>query len=121
MSGETHFIFIYLPEALEPDVREERYGDPLNTQLEQAGLGFVSGGGSLLSAPDENGSRDIIHIGVDVDVYDLDAGRALLRRLLPELGCPAGTKLEFSDHEAHWADLFDSDLWHLRQPRQLSE
>ena len=115
---ETVLVFIHLPEPLEPEEREARYADPLDAKLRVANLGFVSGGGALQDAPDENGHRAILWGGVDADVYDLDAGRALLRDHLPELGCLAGTRLQFEDAAEHWEDVFNGDEWTLYQPQQ---
>ena len=68
-SGDTHFIYIQLAELLEPDEREARYAEPLDAELQLAGCGYVSGGGALFEAPNENGERAMIYCGVDVDAY----------------------------------------------------
>ncbi|WP_375395535.1 hypothetical protein [uncultured Sphingomonas sp.] len=100
---------------MKPDEREARYGDPLNAELRLANVGEVSGGGSLLSDEDEMGRRSIIFSGIDVDAYDLDAARTILRDHLPHLGCVAGTRLEFEDNGS-WEDVFVGPGWIERQP-----
>ena len=52
-------IFVRLPEPLEPNERGDRYEDPLNAELQLAGLGEVSGGGTQLSELRADGSRTI--------------------------------------------------------------
>ena len=107
-----HFIYVLIPEQIGPEERWTGFADPLEIALTRAGIGAVTGGGALYDAPDdEDGSREIIHCGVDVDVYDLDAGRALLRDELAELGCPAGTRLSFANDPRE--DVFDGTAWRL--------
>jgi hypothetical protein len=106
-------IYIYLPEALEPEERGPRYGDWLDAELKLFGLGFVSGGGTLL-AEDEEGERAIISCGIDVDTSDVDAARALLREHLPDLGCPRGTELQYSEA---LCDHFDGRHWAMARHR----
>ncbi len=116
----TSLIYILLPEPLQPLDRAARYEDPLEAELGLAGFGYVSGGGSLLSEEKPDGSRDIIFCGVDVDAYDVDAARELLRRHLPELGCPVGTQLQFGDEtDEPLQDEYDGVEWRLGQPRAM--
>ena len=103
---DLDFIYVLLAAAFEADVREVRFGDPLDAELRMAGIGFVSGGGELQSAPDDAGERSIIYCGVDIDTLDLDAARTLLRLNLPELGCPPETCVQFGDTQ----DRYDGRL-----------
>jgi hypothetical protein len=41
---ETSLVYVYLPEAIEPDIRFSRYESPLEAELQLSGLGWVSGG-----------------------------------------------------------------------------
>ena len=116
----TAFIYVLLPEPLPPFDRDARYGDPIDAELRLAGLGYVSGGGALLSAPAEDGSREIEYCGIDVEANDVDATRALLRLHLPELGCVAGTLLEY-EADAELQDEYDGANWHLARPRPFAE
>lgn len=111
--SEAEFLFILVPGAIEPYERERRFGDPLDAELRIAGIGYVSGGGSLLSDLDDHGRRKIIYAGVDVETIDVEAARTLLRDHLPELQCPAGTRIQYAD----WQDYFDGADWQLEQPR----
>ena len=110
---DTDFIFIVLPGAIEPDERESRFGAPLDADLRVAGIGFVSGGGSLFSAPDENDECQILFAGVDVNVLDIGIAREVLRDWLPDLGCPIGTRIQFGEFQ----DRFDGSHWRLDEPR----
>jgi hypothetical protein len=114
--AETGFIYVMLPEGIGPEAREARYGDPIDAELRVARIGYVSGGGQLLSAPDENGERAIEYCGIDVDTTDVDAARELLQTHLPELGCPVGTAIEYERGEVHLRDEFDGEVWHLARP-----
>ena len=107
------FIFIILPGPIHPEEREAKFGDPLDSDLRVAGLGFVSGGGSLLSAPDENGESSIIYAAVDVDTIDIETARGLLRDNLPDLGCPEGTRIQFGDLQ----DRFEDGEWSINETR----
>lgn len=95
MEQEAYFVFVKIPAAIEPLDRGDLFEDPLSEILEREGLGEVTGGGTLLSAPDENGERNIESCGIDVDLYDLDKGLALLKTELRRLNIPLGTTLEF--------------------------
>eukprot|EP01030_Chromulinospumella_sphaerica_P013014 gene13014-12794_t len=116
-AADTELIYVYLPEDLDPLDRGARYEDALDTELKMAGIGHVSGGGSLLGDELEDGTRPIVFCGIDVDVRDLAAGRGLLRDHLPALGCPPGTALQYSEGEQRLQDEFDGSAWTLAQPR----
>ena len=116
----TWLIYILLPEPLQPLDRAARYEDALEAELGLAGLGFVSGGGSLLSEEKPDGTRDIRYCGIDVDAYDVHAVRALLRLHLPELGCPAGTQLHYREEtDTPLLDEYDGAEWRLGLPRKM--
>ncbi len=114
---ETELIYVYLPESLDPADRGDRYEDALQVELRMAGLGNVSGGGSSLGDELEDGTRPIEFCGIDVDVTDVDAGRALLRDHLPGLGCPPGTALQYRKGDRPLQDEYDGVGWILAQPR----
>ena len=114
----TSFIYVVLPESLQPLDRESRYGDPLDAELALADVGFVSGGGSSLSDERADGSREIEYCGIDIDAFDVDAARELLRAHLPALGCVTGTQLQYCDAaDVPLQDDFDGTGWQLGQPR----
>ena len=116
--GDTELVFIVLPEALEPDRRYSKYERFLDAALRILKLGYVSGGGSNLSAPRQDGSRDIDWVGVDVDTINVDNCRALLREHLPELGCLPGTVLQYDSYDDMFQDEYDGREWHLARPRR---
>jgi hypothetical protein len=116
----TWLIYILLPEPLQPLDRAARYEDALEAELGIAGLGYISGGGSLLSQEKPDGFRDIEFCGIDVDAYDVAAARELLRLHLPELGCVAGTQLHYDDEEgARLLDEYDGVEWRLGLQRGM--
>lgn len=114
---DTSFIYVLLPMPLEPDEREVRFGAPIDAELQLTALGYVSGGGQLLSAPDEDGRRTIQYCGIDVDAVDVDAARELLRFHLPMLGCPAGAEIQYHEGELGLMDRYDGDQWALAEAR----
>ena len=87
------FVYIKLPVAIEPLDRGEMFEDPIQQALEAASLGNITGGGSQLSDADDQGKRSIEFCGIDVDLYDVEKGLALLRRELLHLEAPQGTLL----------------------------
>ena len=114
----TFLIYILLPEPLQPLERGSRYEDPLEAELQLAGVGFVSGGGSSLGPEGADGSAEIEFCGVDVDAYDVDAALKLLRIHLLELGCVKGTQLQYRDElDVPLLDEYDGGGWKLGLPR----
>ena len=89
------FVYVKIPAPIEPLERASRFEDPLQEALERARLGEVSGGGSMLSAPDAGGRKHIVYCGIDVDLDDAEPGLALLHRELVRLQVPDGTVLEY--------------------------
>ena len=89
------FVFVRIPESIQPDDRASKYEDPLHQALDQAGLGEVTGGGSQMGALKEDGSRDIQWVGIDVELASLDQGLGHLKQELIRLGVPTGTVLEY--------------------------
>jgi hypothetical protein len=87
------FVYIKLPGDIDPLDRSERFADPLQEALEKAKVGTITGGGSQLSEPDSEGERGVEFCGIDVDLYDIEKGLALLRRELVALQVPPGTTL----------------------------
>ena len=65
-----------LPESLMPLERGDKYEDPIEATLNDLGLGEVTGGGSQLGDQQLDGTRPIEFCGIDVELTDLDQGRA---------------------------------------------
>lgn len=89
------FVFVRVPEPLQPLDRAAKYEDPLDATLKKTGLGEVTGGGTQMSKPKADGSRDIEWVGIDVELADLDLGIGPLKQELIRLGVPKGTLLEY--------------------------
>jgi hypothetical protein len=94
-SPKAQFVFVRVPEQVQPVERGAKYEDPLNAVLKREGVGEVSGGGSQLSAPDSNGKKTIEWVGIDVDLSDFEKGMPILKRELLRLGAPPETILEY--------------------------
>lgn len=93
--SKAQFVFVRIPELLQPLERGAKYEDPLDEVLKKERVGEVTGGGTQLSAPDADGKRSIDWVGVDVDLTDFDKGMPILKRELLRLGAPAATVLEY--------------------------
>ena len=93
-ASDSTFVFVKIPESIMPLERAERYEDPINDALQSAELGEVSGGGTMLSAPKPDGTKDILWVGVDVDLYELNQGLELLKSRLIDLNAPMQTIIE---------------------------
>ena len=87
------FLYVKIPGHIEPLDRAERFEDPLQEALDAAGLGEITGGGSQLGEAGPDGTRIIEFCGIDVDLFALEPGLALLRRELTRLRAPVGTVL----------------------------
>jgi hypothetical protein len=112
-SSEPELVYIFVPEALGPIDRGEKYEDPIIDELERLGLGEVSGGGTSLGDERADGTRPIVACGIDVDTDDVAGTRAALHALLPKLGCPKGTQLHFSISGNPLQDEYDGKGWTL--------
>jgi len=110
--NEALFVFVRIPEAIGPLDRGEKYEDPLEQALESTGLGSVTGGGEMLSAPDGKGRREIEYCGIDVDLFDPELGPELLRTELKRLEAPRGTVLEYElDGIRYETDIYERDTF----------
>ncbi|MEF3083263.1 hypothetical protein V3391_13700 [Luteimonas sp. SMYT11W] len=89
------FVFVMIPESIWPVARGEKYEDPIHTALQQDGLGEVTGGGSQVGPPGSDGEPTIEWVGIDIELFDLPRGLALLRSELKRIGAPAGTTFEY--------------------------
>jgi hypothetical protein len=87
-----HLVIASLPEYIEPMDRGERYGDPLDTKLQESGLGEVTGGGSQM---DEN--YQIVSVDLEIRLANLDSAVSLCISALESFGAPKGSKIVFGD------------------------
>ena len=115
----THFVYVKIPDDIGPLDRGERYEDPIQESLDSRGLGDVTGGGSQLGDERPDGTRPIEFCGLDLELVDLDEGRALLRSRLVELGAPEGTELHYTIGDTKLQDELRHDGWLLDRPRRF--
>ena len=113
------FVYIKIPEPIQPLDRASLFEDPIDSALAPRSLGHVSGGGSLLGQALPNGTRPIEFSGIDVDTTDREAALELLRKLLPELGVPAGTELHYTAASVKLQDCFLGGSWTIGDPRDF--
>jgi hypothetical protein len=98
------FVYIRMPGDIDPEDRWNKFADPLQEALEKEGLGNVTGGGTQFSEPDENGDDSVEFCGIDVDLYDVVNGLALLRRELVRLQAPQDTSLLYELDGKAWEE-----------------
>lgn len=114
------YFNVLFPGDLDPFERHGRFGTPLDAELRLAGAGCADGGCTLYEPGDEDdgdgdgdGAPRAVFTILDCEATDLDAARAIVRAHLPDLGCPAGTMVQWDEHEDRW----DGAAWHLAVPR----
>ncbi len=112
------FVYLKIPGNIQPIERGERFEDPLQAMLEEAGLGEVSGGGSSLSDADAEGRRVVEFCGIDIDVDVSDAALERLRAFLPELSIPPGTELHYTHDGRLLRDVYADGAWTQAVPRE---
>ena len=112
-NSEPELVYVFLPEAIGPMDRGDKYEEPIIDELERLGLGEVSGAGTALGDEGPDGRRPILSCGIDVDTNDVAATRAALRALLPKLGCPKGTQLQYTISGKELQDEYDGEDWTL--------
>ena len=88
--GNPLFVYVKIPGNFGPMERGKRFEDQLQGALSREHLGEVTGGGSQLADED---TSTILFCGLDIDVYDVERGIALLRRELIRLKAPMDTFL----------------------------
>ena len=114
---------ILLPGDFDPFERQARFTQYIDAELRMTGLGSAGGGSAIQFLDEDDDDEDgdhqwrVLYSIIDTDVTDLDAGRDLIRLHLAELGCPAGTLLQFDDREDRW----DGERWHLAETRSIDE
>jgi hypothetical protein len=98
------FVYIRMPGDMDTEDRWNNFADPLQQALEKDSLGDVTGGGTQFSEPDENGEDHVEFCAIDVALYDVVKGLALLRRELVRLHAPAGTVLVYQLDRNQWEE-----------------
>ena len=111
------FIYIKIPDAIQPLERASLFEDPIDAALGPNDLGYVSGGGSLLGVEHPDGSRTIEFCGVDVETTDRDAVLRVLRDLLPTLVKPLAFELHYTAGGAKLQDRYVGTEWAIGEPR----
>jgi hypothetical protein len=110
---------ILIPGDLDPFERHDRFTRYLDAELRLTGLGSA-GGGWQIRAYDEDDEEDegkVVYSMIDADVTDLEAGMALIREHLVELGCPPGTLVQYDVREDRW----DGERWHFGEARSCDD
>jgi hypothetical protein len=101
------FVYVRIPEDLDPFDRHDLFGDPLDAVLKRAAVGEVTGGGTALSAPDKDGEREVEYCGLDVDLARPRDGIRILIAELRRLGIPR-MRMRMNANEGVTPSLFGS-------------
>ena len=81
-----HLVLARMYEHIEPFDRGHRYEEPLQTVLEGAQAGGVTGGGSQLSEVGEIEFADL-----EIELADVGVALELVTRTLEQAGAPQGS------------------------------
>jgi hypothetical protein len=95
------FVYVKIPGNIQPMERGGRFEDPIQDALSRERLGEITGGGSQLA--DEETSV-IEFCGLDVELYDVENGLALLRRELTRAKAPRETLLLYEVNGEEFED-----------------
>ncbi len=90
-----HFVIARMPEHIEPMERGARYEDPVQDALSIRLLGWVTGGGSQLTAAAEIG-----YVDVELALANLDEALEVAKRILEDAGAPVGSLFLFEQDGA---------------------
>lgn len=107
---------VLFPQDLDPFERHYRFGMMVDAELRLAGVGCDCGGGTLYLVDEDDDDEELAITVLEIEATDVDGARAVLRLHLPELGCPAGTAIQFGEDGE---DRFDGANWHLDVPRSF--
>lgn len=95
---QSNFIVVTITPGIEPKDREPLYGDPLNDFLENNKIGEVTGGGTMLSKPDENGHQAFEFSDIEIEMISHDkANLKLLLDGLKKNNFPENIKIQLWD------------------------
>lgn len=110
---------ILIPDDLDPHERHYRFTLYVDAELRLTGLGSAGGGWQirLYDDGDDEDEGEVAYSIIDTDVTELEPGLALIRLHLVELGCPAGTLIQYDEREDRW----DGECWHLAEVRSSGE
>jgi hypothetical protein len=82
-------LYVRIPGAIQPLDRSDRFESPLDALLRERKLGEVKGGGSALKP-----GGGIEYVGIDIDVYDVNAALPVIAQQLRDVKAPKGTTIE---------------------------
>ncbi len=91
----SHKVFARIEEPLMAEKRLRKYQRPLHQALMLAGLGHVTGGGSV-----QGTDGSIQWISLDMELKDLDGALLFACAKLRELGAPARSTVKFKQDGA---------------------
>lgn len=112
------FVYVKIPAAIQPLDRGKLFENPIDAALAPKCLGHVSGGGSLLGDADPDGTRTIEFCGIDIDTTDRDGVLLILREMLPRLGVPLATELQYTSGSNKLQDRFLGSDWAIGELRE---
>jgi hypothetical protein len=95
------FVYVKIPGNIQPLDRANRFEDPVQKALSTEKLGEITGGGSQLAGEE---TSLILFCGLDVELYDVERGIALLRRELIRLKAPMDTFLLYEVNGQEFED-----------------
>ena len=98
--GEGFVLFLKLPGRFSPEERTEKYADPIDQALQQAGLGRVINSAAMMGAKPFS--------SVSVEVSELAAGLEVVIETLRANDTPVGTEIRYGEGDDKKFLRFDS-------------
>ncbi len=97
-SSESNFIILTITPGVEPAERESKYGNPINTLLQEKTVGEVTGGGTMLGEPDKDNKQtfEFSDIEIEMTSHSKDGLKILLNGLR-ENNFPENTEIMLWD------------------------
>ncbi|MGE5491828.1 MAG: hypothetical protein ACM31P_11165 [Actinomycetota bacterium] len=110
------FVYVKIPIVRGTEGLYPARDEILDQRIREMGVGSVIGWGDSLGERPLGCSRPVAYHRIDVEVSDLEQGRAALRDILASLEVPAGTEINFSRGGVKVQDVYSPSGWLMDQP-----
>jgi hypothetical protein len=97
---ESNYVVLTITPGVDPMVRESKYGDPINIALQQKSIGEVTGGGTMLDKPDQNGKSQLLFSDIEINFISREKENLLvLLKLIRDVEYPEDTQIRLWDSQ----------------------
>ncbi len=103
---KLNYILVTVRPGINPDERESKYGDPLNSILKESNVGEVTGGGTMLNKPDANGNKSLEFSDVEIQMNSRGKeGLQILLDGLKKFNFPENTEIQVWDSDLNFSSI----------------